>query len=113
VRFGQLHGTINDPRSHHDNPILRLEMAFERADRSRCIVFGNLTYTGLTRNSGYDFYTGNVRSKNVVACLGLGQAPDLSSSCFISITLDESTTIEIVGSHQRRSSMITSERGLP
>jgi hypothetical protein len=46
VLFGQFQGTINDPRSHHDNPIPRLEMAFERADRSRCIVFGNLTDTG-------------------------------------------------------------------
>lgn len=98
--------TSIDLSGHPDNLILRLEMAFERADGSRCLVLGKLTPTGLTSHSRNNLYTGNVRGENGVSCLGSCQAPHPATPCLIGITLDESTTIKIVGSHQRRSSMI-------
>src|SRR5262249_18559127 len=104
---------LNDLRDHPDNLVLRLEMAFERADSSHCLVRGKLAHPGLPRHRRHNLYPGNVRGENVVSCLRIRQAPHPETPGFIGITLDEGTAIEIVGSHQRRSSMMTSESGFP
>jgi hypothetical protein len=73
----------------------------------------SLIHTGLPSNRGHNLYAGNVCNEYVVAGLGIGQTPDPETPYFISIPLDERTAIAIVGPHQRRSSMITSESGVP
>jgi hypothetical protein len=79
----------------------------------RGVGLGNVAHTGLPSNRGHNLYAGNVGNENVVIGLGIGEIPDPETPCFIRIPLDERTAIAIVGPHQRRSSMMTSESGVP